>query len=159
MAARSAERTGFTMIEMLVVIAIIAILLAILFPVFAKVRIKVQETRCTSNLHQISQALQLYKDNWDRYPIVIDSFVAPVGNSAVLVRTLFPQYLKSEEVLHCPTASYLGLDANTNFLDPANAGKLTSLNPEQIAKQYHVPSGVAVNGCDGLPLPPVPPST
>ena len=57
-------------------------------PGVGEVRIKVQETRCTSNLHQISQALQLYKDNWDRYPIVIDSFVAPVGNSAVLVRPL-----------------------------------------------------------------------
>ena len=75
--------------------------------VFGRVRIKVQETRCLNNLHQISQALQLYKDNWDKYPIVIDTFVAPVGGSTpVLVRPLFPQYLKSEEVLHCPLAVY-----------------------------------------------------
>src|SRR4051812_46847782 len=110
MTTGSAKRTGFTMIELLVVIAIIAILLAILFPVFAKVRVKVKETQCSNNLHQIGQALQLYKDNWDKYPIVIDTFVSQAGNIPVLVRPLFPQYLKSEEAFHCPLAAYPDVD-------------------------------------------------
>ena len=146
MKTRAAKRAGFTMIEMLVVIAIIAILLAILFPVFNTVRVKTQETRCMNNLHQIGQALQLYKDNWDKYPIVIDTFVSQVGgNKPVLVRPLFSQYLKSEEAFHCPTASYTDVDANVDFQDPANAAKLTSLNPEQAIKRWP--------NVNGSPLP------
>jgi len=115
--------------------------------VFSRVRVKVKETQCTNNLHQIGQALQLYKDNWDKYPIVIDTIVSQVGNNPVLVRTLFPQYLKSEEALHCPLATYADVDANVNFQDPTNANKLTSLNPEQAVKRWPNPNGSPLVVC------------
>lgn len=59
---RRSGRRGFTMIEMLTVIAIIAILAGILFPVFATVRRNVHKTTCMSNLHQIGVALKIFKD-------------------------------------------------------------------------------------------------
>ena len=45
-------RRGFTMVEMLTVIAIIAILAGILFPVFATVKKNVHKATCTSNLER-----------------------------------------------------------------------------------------------------------
>jgi type II secretory pathway pseudopilin PulG len=48
-----------------VVIAIIAILAAILFPVFAQVREKARQTSCSSNLRQVGTALAMYTQDYD----------------------------------------------------------------------------------------------
>jgi type II secretory pathway pseudopilin PulG len=89
------------MIELLTVIAIIAILVAILFPVFAKVRTWVQQDACESNMHQIYQAMSMYKDTWDRYPFALGLCAFRAGGSST---PYFPMaaFLKSEAVLRCP---------------------------------------------------------
>ena len=62
-------RSGFTLIEILVVIAIIAILAAILFPVFARARENARRSSCQSNLKQIGLAFAQYTQDYDeRYP-------------------------------------------------------------------------------------------
>lgn len=63
-APRSA-RAAFTLVELLVVIGIIALLAAILFPVFATVRGKARQTVCLSNLKQIGTAIQMYASDYD----------------------------------------------------------------------------------------------
>lgn len=59
------RRRGFTLIEILLVIAIVAVLAAILFPVFASVREKGRQISCVSNLHQLGLAVQLYAQDSD----------------------------------------------------------------------------------------------
>jgi prepilin-type N-terminal cleavage/methylation domain-containing protein/prepilin-type processing-associated H-X9-DG protein len=59
------RRSGFTLIELLVVIAIIAILAAILFPVFAKARMRAQTATCQSNLKQFGQASVMWETDND----------------------------------------------------------------------------------------------
>ncbi len=57
---------AFTLIELLIVIAIIAILAAILFPVFALAREKARTSNCASNLKQIITAEMQYLEDWDQ---------------------------------------------------------------------------------------------
>ena len=54
------RRRAFTLIELLVMIEIIAILAAILFPVFAQAREKARSAQCLSNLKQIGTAMLMY---------------------------------------------------------------------------------------------------
>jgi prepilin-type N-terminal cleavage/methylation domain-containing protein/prepilin-type processing-associated H-X9-DG protein len=72
----NSTRRGFTLVELLVVISIIAILGAILFPVFAQVRESGRRTVCASNLRQLGMAFDLYvQDHAGRYPCNGDPFL------------------------------------------------------------------------------------
>lgn len=68
---RSTKHSGFTLIELMVVMAIIMILAAILLPVFAQARDKARQTQCLSNLKQITLAVLMYANDWDEtYPYI-----------------------------------------------------------------------------------------
>ncbi|PQV64871.1 prepilin-type N-terminal cleavage/methylation domain-containing protein [Abditibacterium utsteinense] len=65
----SGARRAFTLIELLVVISIIALLAAILFPVFSRVREGGRRTSCASNLKQLGMAFAQYQQDNKRYPL------------------------------------------------------------------------------------------
>jgi general secretion pathway protein G len=58
-------REAFTLIELLTVMAILAVLAGMLFPVIAKSREQARKTVCMNNLRQIGMALSLYATNHD----------------------------------------------------------------------------------------------
>ena len=58
-------KNGFSLIELLVVVAIIAILAGILFPVFLSAKAMARKTTCQSNLRQLYAAFELYAQDWD----------------------------------------------------------------------------------------------
>src|SRR5437763_15790418 len=84
MVARLARQRGFTLIEMLVVISIIAILASILFPVFAQAREKARAAACLSNQKQIAMAFAMYSQDFDEvYPPAVDAVSGPWWEAAV----------------------------------------------------------------------------
>jgi prepilin-type N-terminal cleavage/methylation domain-containing protein/prepilin-type processing-associated H-X9-DG protein len=93
---------GFTLIEVLVVIGIIAILAAILFPAFARAREKARQASCQSNLKQIFLANAMYASDYDETftPVSRPSSVVP-GNGVWWMILLQP-YVKNLQVLQCP---------------------------------------------------------
>jgi prepilin-type processing-associated H-X9-DG protein/prepilin-type N-terminal cleavage/methylation domain-containing protein len=59
---------GFTLVELLVVIGVIAVLIALLMPALSKVRKHAQEVHCAANLRSIGQALTMYTQQYGCYP-------------------------------------------------------------------------------------------
>jgi prepilin-type N-terminal cleavage/methylation domain-containing protein len=61
------RRGGFTLVELLVVIGIIAVLIAMLLPALSRARNQALKIQCMSNLHQIGQTLLIYADGNNGY--------------------------------------------------------------------------------------------
>ncbi len=57
------RRRGFTLVELLVVAAVVGILAGILLPVLARSRVSARQIQCMGNLRQLGLALQMYWDD------------------------------------------------------------------------------------------------
>ncbi|MDQ3815751.1 MAG: prepilin-type N-terminal cleavage/methylation domain-containing protein [Armatimonadota bacterium] len=103
--------TGFTLIELLVVIGIIALLAAILFPVFARARENARRSSCASNLKQIGLGIMQYTQDYDE---MLPFRVNPA--STVSWRTYIFPYVKSTQLFVCPS------NKNRNNTPASDAG-------------------------------------
>jgi prepilin-type processing-associated H-X9-DG protein len=88
-----------------VVIAIIAILAAILFPVFAKAREAARKSSCQSNMKQLASAVLMYKQDYDEtFPAYTWAQNRPSAAMEPWWSKVQP-YIKNAGVLQCPSAS------------------------------------------------------
>ena len=88
-AAQMRKEQAFTLIELLIVMAILTILAGILFTVFAGAKEKARQTHCMNNLKQLGAAILLYKADYD-------------GGWPPAVFKIYPHYVTSRELFVCP---------------------------------------------------------
>ncbi|MDR3710405.1 MAG: DUF1559 domain-containing protein [Capsulimonadaceae bacterium] len=97
---------AFTLIELLIVIAIIAILAAILFPVFQTAREKARQTSCASNEKQLGLAFTQYTQDYDEcFPFGNYQFSSGSAEGAGWGGIMYP-YVKSLQVFACPDETF-----------------------------------------------------
>src|SRR3954465_8785321 len=97
---------GFTLIELLVVIGIIAILAAILFPVFAKARDAARSATCKNNVKQLATAWTMYAQDYDETTIPVR--IGGAGSLAFRWNEIIQPYVKNQGILVCPSNSNRG---------------------------------------------------
>lgn len=115
---QSRTRKGFTLVELLVVIGIIALLMAILMPALNRAREQARRVQCASSIRQLLQALHMYvSDNKQSLPYANPGGQIPPGwmyQTSLLssprrqedVQTgTFHRYLNDYGVWHCPNDS------------------------------------------------------
>ena len=129
--AWSPASLGFTLTELLVVIAVIVILIALLLPGIQGAKERAWTTRCMSNLRQLGYAWQLYTidhtetvppnnpgqmdyfEHWVRGWYESEFFTPDNTNEAYLANSYIAPYLRSIGVWRCPG------DRSTTFFPPS----------------------------------------
>ncbi len=112
------SRSGFTLVEVLVVIAIIGILVALSLPAVSAAREAARKTQCMNNLSQISLALHMYESAFEMFPSGTQEATGPISNTPTgyhisWISQILP-YIDQGN-------SFRSLDFRLGAYDPANA--------------------------------------
>lgn len=114
------RKHGFSIVELLIVIAIMATLVTLLLPNFVNVRQKGQDSRRKLDLEQIRSALEQYRSTNGYYPTVLTTLTAPTVYISQLPAD--PSTTNSYQYSALPA----GCDNSTTFCSDYVVGALLS---------------------------------
>jgi prepilin-type N-terminal cleavage/methylation domain-containing protein/prepilin-type processing-associated H-X9-DG protein len=157
---------GFTLVELLVVIGIIALLISILLPALSKAREAAKTIKCASNLHSVGLAMAIYVgENRNTYPAAYtyNGMALDIGAGTETPTDAVSGYVNWSgyfygnktnngnatsfttnfgwDMFQCPSIDSGGLTPTDTFSGNLNPGQRTD---------YSAPGGLSVpwNGCD-----------
>lgn len=81
---------GFSLVELLVAIGILAVLVALLTPAYLHARRVAQRTACVSQLRQIGMAVRMYRDDYEELPPYLSAARGYVGDLRLFVCPVDP---------------------------------------------------------------------
>ncbi len=120
------RKNGFTLIELITVMAVIAVLASLILPAARSAREKARKTSCISNLRQIGMGLEFYlSENGYRYP---SCALIPGGGGYSIPELPFPEeeglpgiagtlgpYTGSYDVFRCPSDARYYAEYGTSY--------------------------------------------
>jgi prepilin-type N-terminal cleavage/methylation domain-containing protein len=118
--------SGFTLLELLIVIAIIAILAGLLFPAFMGAQKAAKKTQAKNDLNQIVTAVNAFYTEYGKYPLVTDD--SPLVSTGDLFYTL------------------RALPSGANFGNAINTRQIVFLSPPDVKDTANPRSGIGTDG-------------
>lgn len=97
------KQAAFTLIEVLVVVAIIALLISILLPSLNAAREQAKRAVCANNIRQMNMACMQYAQDYRDGFYMYNRDPAAYGNGTDSLLHIFPKYLKSHKAALCPS--------------------------------------------------------
>jgi prepilin-type N-terminal cleavage/methylation domain-containing protein len=130
------RRVGFTLLELLVVVAIVAVLIGLLSPTSRRAPEAAKRMSCTNNFRQIALALNNYESEYKSFPpaYTVDS----EGKRLHSWRTLILPYLEQTQL-------YQSIDLNKPWDDPVNANARATAVPSYCCPSFVRPTQVNAN--------------
>jgi prepilin-type N-terminal cleavage/methylation domain-containing protein len=108
---------GFTLVEMLVVIAVVGVLIGLLIPVLATARKNAAKSRCANNLEQMKRFLDTYIAEYD----------ATMPETGGWMNRINPETGSGSEVFRCPSEDpnvAVTYSANENVMSPSSDNEI-----------------------------------
>lgn len=93
------RKSGITLLELLTVVAIIALLMALMLPVIHGARARAHRTACSSNLHQLAAAVVMYRNDYSKLPSA---------------QVLLLPYVKDTRIFACPADPFTELGGSSS---------------------------------------------
>ncbi len=124
MQIKTSRKSGFTLVEIMIVVAIIGLLAAIAIPNFVRARTQSQKNACINNLRQINGAIQQWALENKKAPSATVAFtdISPYLKSAVVCPSGGTTFADSYTVVDVQTVPVCQQDAAAHVLPTDTTG-------------------------------------
>lgn len=111
------RKKGFTLVEIMIVVAIIGLLAAIAIPNFMGARTSARKQACIANLKQIEGAKQIWALDFNKADTDTPNMTGTAGGGLSLV----PDYIKKEPICPSGTGAYTVSQVSVDPICPNDA--------------------------------------
>ena len=154
------KHRGFTLIELMVVVAVIALLSSIVLAALSSAKRKADEASVLSAMHQLQNAIEIYRLSTNNYPGAISGspFSSSLGINGGFGPGFYADSLTNTySVSTCPTTAddfhcilnYFLVNGTTKFI-PSIFSLPSSFDPINDIIAYYIPSNTHTYYCNGI---------